>query len=196
MDVMGEMGQKIIIGIGTTAGLSVVWWAKRKVADPILDFMVHFAPLLADVAAIKSEVLPNGGNSMRDEIKSIKTSVSNVDARTRNLEVRQMGLVATLSRPYFETDAQFNWEVINRETEKMFGFSSAALEKKRWVAKVHEDDRQRVQEEVQDAIETGRGVTATFRIVTEDAIFSVHLEASPQVVAGHVVGWSGCLTRA
>jgi PAS domain-containing protein len=193
---VSEIVTGVVVPLVSSIVLALAWWAKRRFLNPLLDLYAHLAPLVSDVAAtkndvaaIKSEVQTNGGASLKDEVRKIRDNLATVDARQR-------GLIAMQARPTFETDNNFNWIMTNRALEILTGFGFSHLERRRWVARIHDDDRDHVMEEVRYAIKDGRAASASFRFVSEAGELRLRLEATPifsPLDPSKVICWYGSL---
>lgn len=199
MPVFQDIVVKVSVAVLSAVLIAVIWWAKRKLLQPLIDLYAHLGPLLLDVAelrqlvkAIKAEVETNGGQSLKDKVHRICDTIERIDARQR-------GLIATQARATFEADPEFNWTLVNRSLEILTTFGLAHLQKRRWVARIHEDDRDDVMDEVHHARRDGRAMSATFRFVTDGeqkTVIAVQLEATPIYSEEHpdkIRIWSGSL---
>lgn len=185
---MDDILQKIAIGVGTAAGISLVLWLAPRVVKQSRRVMT----LLDDVAFIKKEVQSNHGESLKDHVTKISESIAMVEARQR-------GLVASMARAMFETDSEFNWTEGNVSVERLTGYGFTHLERRRWLARVHDDDRSDVMHEVQCAVADKRAASIAFRFVPSSGdVVPVRMHADPvfsPVVENKVICWTGSLTK-
>ncbi len=194
---MNDIASKVLVGIGVTVGVAIIFWLYRQYGVPLGTFLGSLGSLVSDVATIKCEVQTNGGKSLKDRVVGIGNSLAIVEARQR-------GLVATQSRAIFETDAMFNWIDTNMAVERLTGYGSAHLERRRWISHIHEHDRDSVMAEIIHAISDKRVANASFRFIhsTGEAM-TVRLEATPifsPVIydtdnGPPVLSWFGSLAR-
>lgn len=192
---MNDISQKILIGVATTIGIVVVTKLAVKfytgVFVPAAAFCRMLSTLGDDVAAIKSEVMTNGGGSLKDEVKATNRMMA-------KLEARQRGLIAALPRATFETDEEFNWIEGNHAMERLTGVGFTQLSWRGWKSLVHEDDRVSVMSEINHAVKDKRGVGVTFRMKTDQGEFDVHMEATPtfeKPKMDQVLCWTGWIAK-
>lgn len=170
---MNDVAQKIMIGIGTGTGVGLLGWLAKRYLKPMGVFFAALSTLMDDVSTIKSEVLSNGGGSLKDTVVAIGDSMAIVEARQR-------GLISTLARATFETDSSFNWTEGNMAVERLTGYGFSHLERRQWKSRIHEDDRQAVMDEIGHAVKDKRAATVSFRFVNQQGEdIPVRLEATP-----------------
>lgn len=195
-----DIVSKIAVGVGVTIGVGLIWWAKRKFFEPAARAFRSLSTLIDDITKIKTAINPeDGGLSLKESVAAIRESLTIVEARQR-------GLVATLARATFETDESFNWVDCNMAMERLTGVGFSHLERKRWISRIHEDDRGYVMQEIAAAVADKRGATATFRFLKTPSeshsdsvqVVKVRLEATPifnRNVPDQVICWSGSLSH-
>lgn len=81
----------IIVGIASTAVTAIAWYIKTQLKDVKRDI----CDLKEEVAYVAAETKTNGGSSMRDEIKHIKTRQDEADIirRETNEKIDKMYLI-------------------------------------------------------------------------------------------------------
>lgn len=188
---MRDIAVKVLIAVATTVGVAVIYFVNRKFVSPAWKFLQGLPGVASDVGFIKAELMFNGGRSLKDTVVEMSQQLTMVEARQR-------GLIAALPRPTFETDCVFNWVNVNPAMERLTGVGFADLERKRWVAMVHEDDRVDVMTEIHHAVRDKRGVTVSFRFMVHGYPTDVRLDAIPvfsRLESDKVNCWSGSLTK-
>lgn len=203
-----DIASKVLVGIAVSIGVGLVYWLKKRWVDPAAKVLRALPTLISDIADIRAEVRPENGPSLKVSVQNNQTALDAVQASLTIVEAKQRGLVATLARATFETDESFNWVDCNMAMERLTGLGFSHLERKRWVSRIHEEDRADVMQEIAHAVADRRGATATFRFVkTLDGegeggdtaeIIRVRLEATPifnRAKPDHVICWSGSLSR-
>lgn len=188
---MNDLTQKILIGVATAIGIAVVLKLYRGVFVPAVSFVRMLSTIGDDVAAIKAEVMTNGGGSLKDEVKSTNQMMA-------RLEARQRGLIAALPRATFETDEEFNWIESNHAMERLTGVGWQQLSWRGWKTLIHEDDRVNVMNEINHAVKDKRGLSLTFQMETDQGAFDVRLEAMPtfeKPKMDQVLCWTGWIAK-
>jgi len=150
-----------------------------------------FAAVQADVAArllsIEKELKPNGGGSMRDELRMIG---------------RQSRITAATMRSYveesddgsFETDDKGLWIFSNRALLRWVQRSVEDVTGYGWFGFVSRSDRDRIRNEWDIAISQKREFASEFMVVVDASKpFLVSIVARPirDPVANEITGWLG-----
>lgn len=124
---------------------------------------------IGDIADIVlTEFRPNGGSSMRDAVTRIELNVQEVRKDVMRIDARQGALVASLSDPIYEANAQGLFTKVNSAFLQLTGRSTDEVLGNGWELTVHPDDRKRVWEEWQAAVARRRAFESRFRMVDID----------------------------
>lgn len=145
----------IKVGAVVTALAAVyrlVWQPfKINVLDKLNDFY-------AKVNYITSELKPNGGNSLRDQVTHIKRTVDRIDQRQLNFfHFDPHGII--------ETDASGNLIWANRAYLDLTGRHPEEVVKQGWRNVIAEDDRERIIREWTFAVKDSRDFFSRFKII-------------------------------
>lgn len=184
------------------------WRAKRKARADIDACLSRLPELLSvkgvldamngKLGIISAQVMPNGGSSLADSVKRVEEGLQGVtktvsamsltmrvrddsDPRRGTFEADQHGLLVDCNKTYLR------WT--GRTLQEMFGWG--------WINAVHHDDRERVRDEWQQAIEDCRLSGLRFRLVNlEGDCITVESTATP-VPEGqqHPERWVGIMFR-
>lgn len=109
----GSLSSKDITLIGTTvaAGFGFFWrlivipvW--KKTIIPMLKFLSSHEDLVASIDIIKKEVLPNGGNSLKDNVTSLNFTCQRIEERQKVIEQRSRIALQYHNQPLFETNQE------------------------------------------------------------------------------------------
>lgn len=192
---MNDVARNILGSVGATVLAALIFWAVRNRKAAVV-WVRGVGSIVDDVALIKAEVLTNGGKSLKDKVVAIGDAMS-------VMEARQRGLISTLARATFETDANFNWTEGNMAVERLTGYGFAHLARRQWKSFVHEDDRPAVMDEIAHAVKDKRAATISFRFVNpQNEEVPVRLEAKPTFSHMNgsedgpaVIRWFGWLER-
>lgn len=137
------------------------------------------------LSAIRSELSPNGGSSLKDQVTKIATRMDISDQIRRVLaDGRELAL--------FETDASGRCVWVNGTYARLVGMPSAEFQGFGWVNAVHPDDRERISEEWEFAVGQQREFRGLIRLFdASDAIHPMHCSATPLWSSGKLVGYFG-----
>jgi PAS domain S-box-containing protein len=147
-----------------------------------------------DVTAIKKELTPNGGTSMKDTvnklavgIEKISTNMESLALQGNRMELRQQNILNSVSVPTFETNEQGECTFANRAYLELIGRSMDEIRGPSWINMIHPDDRVKVQAEWDAAIHQRRNFELTYRIVCrEKMVYDVSCVASPIAGNGYI----------
>jgi|GEM_PF-5829719 len=161
---------------------------RRKKLDAVI---AGFDAFNDSLRRIESEVMTNGGGSLKDTVLRIDRKTEHIQARIRHQdETSQLAI--------FEMDADGHITFANGALCDLVSADQAQLLHRNWLVKVHEDERRRVQNELDAAIDNRYplDVTAHFRVAANQVI-QLRLKASPHVRSnGELVGFFGTAARA
>lgn len=123
----------ILVAIITACGSSMLTW--------LVAYIKKRGKLHADIKAIKDQVYPNGGSSLRDVVNRIEDSL-HVEREIRRATIQHMNL------PMWEADADGRIEWCNLAFAKLLGVSTEDLKDYGWLSMVAADDLARVKHEI------------------------------------------------
>lgn len=157
---------KAIIGIITIIGaiggffLKIFKYVKLHIVDKLASLENSQASfkLIQDAnALILKELQPNGGSTIKDQIRAIRTDIGYIKSRE-------------LSRIYIDSQAQ--WECdqnghcirVNKAWVDLTGISENDAAGNGWIKAVHDGDKQRVYDQWLEAIHNNNSFLMRFRI--------------------------------
>lgn len=142
-----------------------------------------------------NQLQPNGGESLFDSINQIKLQLMlGEDARRASLTAFGMA--------FWETDPKGNVLFASKKVAEYMGMETSELLGNGWLTAVHSDDRVRVNDEWEQAVEQHRIFISTFKVVHRSGkVFTIQCQAFPVFdspadpkIARHVLRFIGALT--
>ena len=191
MEISNETVQWAV-GIGSTVltsiGAGVAFFIK-KIALPTLIRLKKMDQYMAKVDRIYSEVMPNGGGSIKDQVVAINKSIGLSTARLRVQSEMDV-------RPTFETDENGDCRWVNRAYCRTFGYSPEELLEQGWKNIVYPDDLPSVAKSWQSAVDDAREYHGTYRVISQTGTVShVYVQAHPLLSPNReLLGYLGFLT--
>lgn len=164
----------IVTGLVTLGG---IWWGFVKWLLPILR---KVGKSFHQLDLIASEFRVNGGSSLRDAINRLEDNVKGVREDALKMEARQWAIIATLKDPIFESNQQglcvranpSYLALVERTMEDVIGNG--------WENILHPDDRIRVWQEWNDAVERQRTFESSYKIKSSTGtLYQVNCVAYP-----------------
>jgi PAS domain S-box-containing protein len=181
--------------IGSIAGGAYVLWkwirprVKGRIARSVAAQKVR--QLFDDVDAIKAQLQPNGGESLRDRVEHIAERVDRHEAYNELI-------INGFERPVINWDPNGQCVKINRAYRELTGFDQDDLRGMNWVNVIHPEDRDDVMNEWRHTLRDQREFSMQFRHRRRgDREIVVLLEARPIIAktGGVVRGWFGTVTE-
>lgn len=120
------------------------------------------------IPSIYSELTPNHGSSIKDKIDKIDKKVDENTKVTNLICHRQRWILDNRSEPIFECDINGNCTWVNEKYCQLTKHNISHFIGNGWKSMIHEDDRERVIQEWESAVEDKRSSTCTYRIVDVD----------------------------
>lgn len=162
-------------------------WAKtfgRKAARQAA-FEIEIRTTLAEVL---SEMRPNGGASMRDAIDRIDYKQGGFDAfLNAQLNIQNVAVV--------RTDAKGKLTNVNRQYQRMMGYSLAEVLGEGWINVIHPDNRDKIVDNWKDAVEAEREFSEDIKYLRVDGTsFMAHANVYREIDDnGNIRGWLGVI---
>lgn len=184
------------IGAACGAAYPLARWLTRKGWIPVRAFFVGLHRVIAgfdtmqgEVSQIRrrveSELGPNGGGSLKDQ-------VTHIAERQAIFDARQAAIFDGMKRPAFTTDANGNFISVNRAFETMTGYPARHLLGKGWVNLLHQDEVEDFMVAWEHTIRDGRMLRRSCRIVTAaDIELDICVDAVPVKRGETVIEWQG-----
>lgn len=138
---------------------------------------------------ILGELTPNGGTSLKDAVVRIEERQHGMDAFFRaQLNLHNVAIV--------RTDAEGKLTAINRQYQRMTGYSLIEVEGDGWINAIHPEDRQKVKDQWDEAIASGREMTEDMRFLTAlGETIMAHASVFREIdVDGNIRGYLGTIT--
>ena len=143
------------------------------------------------IPSIYSELTPNHGSSIKDKIDKIDKKVDENTKVTNLICHRQRWILDNRSEPIFESDANGNCTWVNEKYCQLTKHNISHFIGNGWKSMIHEDDRERVIQEWESAVEDKRSSTCTYRIVDVDGNI-YHISAISTI--NDIYGYIGTIT--
>lgn len=139
------------------------------------------------IPSIYSELTPNHGSSIKDKIDKIDKKVDENTKVTNLICHRQRWILDNRSEPIFECDSNGNCTWVNEKYCQLTKHNISHVIGNGWKNLIHEDDRERVVQEWQSAVEDKRSSTCTYRIVDTDGnIYQISATATINDMYGYI----------
>ena len=155
------------LAAGAAVGLKVLWSVLKRIRTK-LKYMFGISALKEDLSEVSkqlnfivSELLPNGGSSVKDALTRIERSVAltNERQRARMLDSKDM---------VFETDPDGNCIWVNRTYARITKRLPAELLVYGWVNAIAPEDRERVNNEWYKSVHENREFDMEFNFATPE----------------------------
>ena len=146
LDIMGIIAAAIAIPIA--------FW--RKMIVPINKMFTSNEELIETVQQIKSEVVTNGGKSIKDTVNGLKQTCENIEKRQRVIDQRTRASLHYLDAGLFETDKTGKLIWTNEAFYKITGQTQTDMEGYDWLSFIHEDEREQVIKEFSSCLKMSR----------------------------------------
>ena len=139
------------------------------------------------IPSIYSELTPNHGSSIKDKIDKIDKKVDENTKVTNLICHRQRWILDNRSEPIFESDANGNCTWVNEKYCQLTKHNISHFIGNGWKSMIHEDDRERVIQEWESAVEDKRSSTCTYRIVDADGnIYHISVISTINDIYGYI----------
>lgn len=178
MENPSNLIQTLIIGAGglctTILAIYGVWskilkpWFKesREKRHKLANAIDHISVISNKLAEISKELQPNGGSSIKDQVKQIAQDV-------KVMIVERDSAFYLSKEPLFKTDSEGYCIAANNAICTTFGISEDEFLGLGWINSIIETDKDRVIAEWENVIESGRELSTYFSIknpVSEEII--------------------------
>lgn len=149
------------------------------------------------VASILKEVRPNGGGSMRDELRRLGESQRRTEVGLTLLANTQRVMYDAADTAVFECDPEEGNTYVNHVYQRWTGLGERELLGFGWINAIAPHDRAAVREEWESAVEDQRDFRMRYQLATADGrTHDVTAHASPvRDIDGVVSKWVGVVYR-
>lgn len=124
-----------------------------------------YTTITDDIMQIRKELTSNGGQSLKDFVKQIKTDVQANTDLTKTIMCRQRWILDNRTEPIFETDEKGNFTWVNEAFIRLTKRSCFDLLGNKWKNIIEESQRDAVFEHWDRAIEEKRNFEETIQIM-------------------------------
>lgn len=149
--------------------------------------------------AIRAELHPNGGSSLRDAVNRIDRRTKDMEFSIRRLNISHEVLTEVVDVPFFRSDANGNTTYCSNSLCRLAGMSSSKeYMGMNWLTYVHEDDLEHTREGWLSAIKEKRTYIGTFRIINpySNKIYKITEKATPVLGDDNeIFGWEGVIIK-
>lgn len=158
----------ILVAIITACGSSMLTW--------LVAYIKNRGKLYEDIKAIKEQVYPNGGGSLRDVVNRIEVQQL-VEGELRRAYQQHVNV------PFWEADPDGRIEWCNPAMAKLLGVSTEDLKDYGWMSMIASDDLARVKHEVLQSGSHDHHVD--YRVHVTGVINLLHLKTRWRRVTNH-----------
>jgi len=161
--------QTLIIGAGGLAtAILAIWgiWAKilkpwfkesREKRETLFKAIGHIEGISEKLEKVSQELQPNGGGSIKDQIKQIANDI-------KIIRVERDATFYLSKEPSFKSDGKGYYTSINYALSQLVGVSESELLGLGWLNYVALEDKDRIWEEWENIIESGKEISLFYGI--------------------------------
>jgi PAS domain S-box-containing protein len=160
LDIMGIVGAAIAVPVA-------IW---RKLVIPINKVFSTNEEVVAAIKQIKSEVVTNGGKSIKDTVNGLKNICEGMEKRQKVIDQRIRASLHYLDAGLFETDRKGKLIWTNEAFCKITGMSQSDMEGYDWLSFIHESERDQVIREFSSCLKMSRKFYVETQTVKDKAI--------------------------
>ena len=170
-----ELLQTIIIaGGGLATAILAMWglWSKiikpwfkasRDKREKLARAISHIEKMSEKLTHVSKELQPNGGGSIKDQIKQIANDV-------KIIRIERDATFYLSKDPMFKTDDKGHYVAVNTSLCQLIGVTEGELLGLGWLNYVSLEDRDRVWEEWENIIESGKEISTFFTIKNPESM--------------------------
>ena len=169
----------------------VAWFSWRRIRREQTDaLMKSVGDIKVTLAGIKTELVTNGGSSLKDKVIGIEEKVGHIQARIKHQD-------ETSETPIFELDARGRLTFANCSFRELVDADEDELSHRDYISRLQPDDKTRFIRELAEAIENNMPIDSTVRFrVHKDQFAAIRLLANPNVRSGgDLLGFFGTASR-
>lgn len=183
-----EQFAKIVGSIGVIVAATAAAW--KKGIKPFWNFASNVSNIFEGLDAIKYQLVPNGGGSIRD-------AIDRIEARQIIHEQRYKMLYMDSPFAIFETDAEGNSIHVNRTYCRWTGRSAEELQGNGWLNILAPESRSAVFKEWETAMEQSREFSMEYSIIAiAGSRIAVRCNAFPMFDSKQrLCGWMGIICK-
>ena len=163
--------QTLVIGGGglATALIAIIklysilkkWYLASKQKEENLNKAIsHIEVISFQLQEVSKELKPNGGGSIKDQVKQIATDV-------KTICVERDATFLLSKEPMFKNDEHGYCILANNALCQLYGVSQEQLLGLGWLNYIIEEDKERIKEEWLNVIETGTEIASYYTIINQ-----------------------------
>lgn len=164
-----ELIQTIIIGSGGLAtAILAVWGLWTKLLKPYLEqskehrdklakVINHIEDIAVELSNVSKELKPNGGGSIKDQIKQIANDV-------KIIRIERDATFYLAKDPMFKTDGKGYYTSVNTSLCNLIGVNEQELLGLGWLNYISSEDKDRIIDEWENIIESGKELTTFYTL--------------------------------
>ena len=174
-----------VIGIGIGASTiigGVVWWGRKKLWHPAKAWFIG-------VNHAVKELVPNGGNSIKD-------AITRIDRQVDSNAARSIAIMSLMPQGIYECDIEGRCTSANHSICEMFGLDYSQMLGNGWLAAVEPDDRDRVLSVWLNAVAKAIPYESSYVVVNQRDHTSKRYKTSAKPMIGskgNILGYYGVI---
>lgn len=196
MDLISGIG----IAAGVIGGIVTIIGAMKKihlyVITPAVEHFKMVHSCVADVAAIKKkidyELNPNGGKSLKDEVKKYGQQVSRIEGIV-------LAILSSSDKGVWISDEAGNCIWLSGWFDKKLAWNVSDMIGNGWKNVIHPNDRDKVYKEFAESVKDGRDFIMDYTYIHKDdnkITIKIHAVCHPiKRNSGEIIGFIGFVTE-
>ncbi len=133
--------------------------AKER-SENLSKAIAHIDIIALNLQEVSKELKPNGGGSIKDQVKQIATDV-------KTICVERDATFLLSKEPMFKNDEHGYCILANNALCQLYGVSQEQLLGLGWLNYIIEEDKERIKEEWLNVIETGTEISSYYTIINQ-----------------------------
>lgn len=150
----------ILGAIGTFFSLTWV-----KVIKPTVKFIKGQEEITSSIQTIRKELTTNGGNSLKDAVVDLRSTVNRMETRQKIIEQRTKAALHYNDVPLFEIDNAGRLTWTNNNFYELTQDVVTSVEGYDWLNYIDESEREELFEELKSCLEMNRKLAKTVQTV-------------------------------
>jgi len=143
----------VFTGFSGIAAFAV--WVYRKLIKPTQQFLDDQEDIKKAIKTIESEVITNGGSSIKDAVNSLKRTCYNIERNQKVLDQRSKASLHYHEFPLFEVDNKGRIVWYNKEFSNIHD-NEGDLKGYDWISMIAEEEREEFIKEFSSCVEMCR----------------------------------------
>jgi PAS domain-containing protein len=141
----------VLGGLGTF--LSLIW---VKAIKPVIKLLQSQEDLIHSLQAIKKELTTNGGNSLKDAVIDLRTTIGRMETRQKVIEQRTKAALHYTKEALFETDDHGRLVWTNYSFYELTSDLINSVDGYDWLSYIHEEEREEFFNEFRSCLDMNR----------------------------------------